>query len=124
MNEEELRKLDWLADLMDNKFVVPGSDIRIGLDGLLGLIPGIGDTAGLAVAGYIIHKAHKFGIHPMVLMHMGYNVFIDWLIGLVPFVGDMFDVAWKANRKNVDIIKERMRTGDLYAKKKDGVYKV
>ena len=124
MDDHEIRKLDRLADLMDNAFVIPGTNTRIGLDAVLGLIPGIGDTAGLAVAGYIIHKAHKNGVHPVLLMHMAGNVFMDWLVGLVPFVGDIFDVGFKANRRNVDILKNHLKTGDIRATKKDGVYQV
>ncbi len=124
MNEHDIRKLDQLADLMDNAFIIPGTKIRIGLDAILGLLPGIGDTAALAVAGYIIHKAHKSGVHPVLLMHMAGNVFMDWLVGLVPFVGDIFDVGFKANRRNVDILKEHIRTGDIKAVKKNGVYTV
>lgn len=109
MKENDLLKLEQLADLMDNRFTLPGTDIRIGLDGLLGLIPGIGDTLSMAVSGYIIHKAREAGMHPLLTSRMVWNVFIDWLIGLVPFFGDIFDIGWKANRKNIALLKEHLK---------------
>ncbi len=113
MDRNELLKLEQLADLMDNKFVIPGTDIRIGLDAIMGLVPGIGDTASLFVSGYIIHKAHKHGVHPILLSRMVWYVFIDWLIGLVPLAGDIFDVSFKANRRNVDLLKAHFK-GSAY----------
>lgn len=110
MKENDIIKLEQIADLMDNQFTIPGTDIRIGLDPILGLLPGIGDTASLAVSGYIVHKAHKAGVHPFLLSRMGWNIFIDWLIGLIPLVGDIFDVGFKANRKNIALIREHFRT--------------
>lgn len=110
MKENDILKLEQLADLMDNQFTIPGTDIRIGLDPILGLLPGIGDTASLAISGYIIHKARKAGVHPFVLTRMSWNVFMDWLIGLVPLVGDIFDVGFKANRRNIELIRDHFRT--------------
>jgi hypothetical protein len=118
MRENDLLKLEQLADLMDNRFVIPGTDIRLGLDAILGLLPGIGDTASLAVSGYIIHKARKAGVHPFLLSRMGYNVFLDWLVGLVPFVGDLFDVSIKANKKNVELLRAHFKTAPYEMTKK------
>lgn len=118
MKENDLIKLEQLADLMDSRFVIPGTDIRIGLDSIIGVIPGIGDTATLLVSGYIIHQARKNGVHPMLLGTMVWNVFIDWLIGLVPFVGDAFDIGWKANRRNVDLLKAHFKTTKYQTDKK------
>ena len=110
MKENDIIKLDQLADLMDNKFIIPGTDIRVGLDSIIGLIPGIGDTISMAISGYIIHKARQHGAGPVLISRMSYNVFMDWLIGLVPLVGDAFDVSWKANRRNVDLLKAHLET--------------
>ena len=120
MKENDILKLEQLADLMDNKFVIPGTDIRVGLDALMGLIPGIGDTASLAVSGYIIHKARENGVHPILLSRMTWNVFMDWLIGLVPLVGDIFDVGFKANRRNIALIREHFRTRPVDTDSKSG----
>lgn len=105
MNDRELDRLDRLANLMDQQFLIPGSDIRVGLDSIIGLIPGIGDTASLAVSGYIVHRAWKAGVSPLILSRMIWNIFVDWIIGIIPFFGDLFDVGWKANRRNVDMLK-------------------
>lgn len=118
MKENDLLKLDQLADLMDNKFVIPGTDIRIGLDPILGLVPGIGDTLSLLISGYIIHQAHKADAHPVLLARMVWNVFIDWLIGIIPFFGDIFDVGWKANRMNVDLLKAHLKTAKYESDRK------
>jgi len=107
--ERELQKLQALADWMDSKFVVPGTKIRFGLDSILGLIPGVGDTAGAAVTAYIIARAHKYNVPFHIKMKMGWNAFIDWLIGLIPFFGVIFDVGFKANRKNVALLIEHLK---------------
>ncbi len=109
MDDNELLKLDQLADLMDNKFVIPGTDIRVGLDSIIGLVPGIGDTASLAVSAYIIMKARQHGVHPWLISRMTWNVMIDFMLGLVPLAGDIFDVGWKANRRNVDLLKAHFK---------------
>jgi hypothetical protein len=109
MNESELRLLDKLADVMDQRFIIPGTSIPVGLDSIIGLIPGIGDTATLAVSAFILHKARPH-VPPVIMGRMMWNVFLDWLIGLVPFFGDIFDVGWKANRRNVDLLKAHLRT--------------
>jgi hypothetical protein len=118
MKENDLLKLDQLADLMDNKLVIPGTNIRLGLDSIIGLIPGIGDTLSLAVSGYIVHQAHKAGVHPFLLSRMLYNIFVDWLIGIVPFFGDIFDVGFKANRRNVDLLKAHLKTAKFETDRK------
>ena len=110
MNEANLLKLERLAELMDDRFVIPGTDIRIGLDAVMGLVPGIGDTASLLVSAYIIHKSRKAGVQPFIISRMGYNVFVDWLIGLVPLFGDIFDIGFHANRKNIDLLKGHFKT--------------
>lgn len=110
MRKNDIIKLEQLADLMDNRLIIPGTNIRVGLDAILGLVPGIGDTISLAISGYIIHKAREHGAHPLVLSRMTWNVLIDWLIGLVPIVGDAFDVGWKANRMNIDLLKNHLKS--------------
>lgn len=120
MKENDIVKLEQLADLMDNQFVIPGTDIRIGLDAIMGLIPGIGDTLSMAVSAYIINQARKGGVHPFLLSRMTYNVFLDWLVGLVPLVGDIFDVGFKANRRNIVLIRDHFRTRPVEKDSKSG----
>ena len=91
---------------MDSKFQLPGTKINLGLDTIIALIPGIGDTVGLGVAGYIVMRGAQIGVDKHKLAAMSVNIFIDWLIGLIPIIGDLFDVGWKANNRNAQIIRQ------------------
>ncbi len=105
---DPLNELEQLARLMDTAFEIPGLGVKFGLDALIGLIPGLGDTLTGLVSLYIIGAASRFGLPRVTLMRMGANVALDWLFGCIPFVGDLFDVAWKANRMNVDIVRRHL----------------
>lgn len=106
--EAQLVHLESLAKLMDAQFNIPLLPIPIGLDTIVGLIPGVGDTISLGVAGYIVHGAHRINMPVSHLTRMGGNIFIDWLIGLVPIIGDLFDVGWRGNMRNVKIAREHL----------------
>lgn len=105
-----LQELDDIASWMDAKFSVPGTDIRFGFDSLIGLIPGIGDTIGLAVSGYIFHRAVQHGVPHHIKLQMIFNIFIDWVIGIIPLLGDLFDVKWRANTRNVALLRQHFQT--------------
>ena len=102
---QAVEHVEGLAQLMDSQFALPGTRIRLGLDAIVGLIPGIGDTLNLGVAGYIVSRAHLAGTPKRHLARMLFNIFTDWLIGLVPLVGDLFDVGWKANLRNAAVMR-------------------
>lgn len=109
MNKDDLlSELDQIASWMDARFIVPGTSIRFGLDSVIGLIPGIGDTIGLGISGYIFHRAVQHGVPHHIKLNMLFNIFIDWLIGLIPLLGDLFDVKWKANTKNVALLRKHL----------------
>jgi hypothetical protein len=93
-----------VAELMDDAIPIPGTSLRIGLDPILGLIPGIGDVLGAAVSTWILVAASRLGAPPSVLARMGVNVAVDAVFGLLPFAGDLFDVGWKANRRNARLL--------------------
>ena len=112
ISEEEIQKLEKMADWMDSRFKIPGTSIRFGFDSILGLIPGIGDTVTLATTGYLISRAHSYKLPWHVKTTMLWNLFVDWIIGLVPLLGDIFDVGWKANQKNVALIKKYIDRAD------------
>ncbi len=96
--------LDHLAHLLDDCFRVPGTDIRFGLDGIIGLVPAIGDViAGLASC-ILIFAAWVRGVPYVTLARMVVNLGLDVIIGAVPFLGDAFDIAWKANRRNYKLL--------------------
>jgi hypothetical protein len=92
--------------LLDTAFVVPGTSIRFGVDGLIGLVPGIGDAVTTALSLYIVHEAWQLGAPRRVITRMLANVALDGFIGAVPVAGDVFDVMWRANKRNVRILRE------------------
>lgn len=106
IKQDDLDKLQSMADWMDSRFKIPGTSIRFGLDSLLGLIPGVGDTVTLVSTVYLMGRARSFQLPWHVNLLMIFNTFVDWLIGLIPLIGDLFDIGWKANQRNVALIKK------------------
>lgn len=104
----QLEHIEKLAKMMDSQFALPGTQIRLGIDTLIGLIPGIGDTLSLGIAGYIVAHSAKMGVKKRTLTKMGYNIFVDWLIGLVPLIGDIFDVGWRGNNRNAALLRRSL----------------
>lgn len=98
------RRLARLAWLLDSSIPLPGGRWRIGLDPLLGLIPGLGDVLGVLLSSYIVREAASAGAPPSVLARMAFNVALEGLVGLIPLVGDLFDAAFKANQRNVALL--------------------
>jgi hypothetical protein len=98
------KRLKRYAELLDNRFVIPGTKIRFGWDVIIGLIPGIGDAISLLLSLLIIVDAIKIKTHKSIIFRMLINVFIEFLVGIVPILGDAFDVYWKANLKNLDLL--------------------
>lgn len=123
--ETTVESIEALASLMDSKFQLPGTKINLGLDTIIGLIPGIGDTVGLGIAGYIVMRGAHIGVPKHKLAAMGANIFVDWLIGLIPIIGDLFDMGWKANNRNAQIIREHfeenLRTKVITPDNNDGL---
>jgi len=101
------RSIERLSWLMDDLFRIPGLNWRFGLDALVGLIPGLGDTATSLVSFYILVAAVKYRVPKITLLRMGLNIGIDYVLGSLPLVGDLFDAWWKSNHKNVDLLRER-----------------
>jgi hypothetical protein len=99
--EERLAQLEWIADLLDSRFVLPGTNIRFGLDGVIGLIPIAGDILSALISFYLISRASELGLSPWVKTRMVWNVALDTVVGAVPVLGDMFDVSFKSNRRNI-----------------------
>ncbi|HET9528268.1 MAG TPA: DUF4112 domain-containing protein [Pyrinomonadaceae bacterium] len=101
------KSLDNLAWLMDDLFRVPVLGWRFGLDALIGLIPGFGDTATSLVSFYILVSAVRYRVPKITLLRMGFNVGIDYVVGSLPLVGDFLDAWWKSNQRNLDLLRER-----------------
>jgi hypothetical protein len=100
-----LVRLRQLATLLDTAIRLPGG-IRVGADAIIGLAPGIGDAITTLMAAYIVYEAKRLGLPRHKILRMAANVGIDSLVGAVPIIGDIFDVAFKANIRNLKIIED------------------
>ncbi|HLU07746.1 MAG TPA: DUF4112 domain-containing protein [Woeseiaceae bacterium] len=107
MTEVPPRRLKTIAYLMDESIRLPGG-YRIGWDGIIGLVPGIGDVAGLAVSAYIIAESARLGASKSVLLRMSANAAIDAILGAIPVLGDLFDFTFKANRRNLHLLQSQL----------------
>ncbi|MGA8108341.1 MAG: DUF4112 domain-containing protein [Acidobacteriaceae bacterium] len=103
------RNLDLFAHLLDDVFRIPGTRIRLGLDGLIGLIPGLGDVLAGIASFVLIFAAWVRGVPYVTLLRMMINLALDVLIGAIPLFGDIFDIAWKANRRNYLLMTRHLR---------------
>ena len=115
MNEpapQRLKRLDRLAVLLDESIRIPGIGYRIGYDALIGLIPGIGDVAGLAIGTYVVFEAARFRLPASTILRMVTNVALEALIGLIPVAGDVFDATYKANLRNIRLLHKRLEVPD------------
>lgn len=102
--EESLEMLSrWLDDLIR----IPVIGWRFGLDALIGLVPGVGDTVTTIASFYILVAGVRYGVPKITLLRMAFNIAIDYLVGIFPFAGDAFDLFWKSNSKNLDLLKKR-----------------
>lgn len=106
--QQTLQRARSLARLLDSSIRVPGTRFRFGIDPLLGLIPGVGDVAGLALAGSILVAAARLGVPRASLLRMGANVGVDALVGMIPLLGDLFDAGWRANVRNMRLIEAHL----------------
>ena len=97
-------RLSRLAWLLDSSIPIPGTSFTIGLDALIGLVPFVGDIAGVLVSSYIVKEAAALGASKSVLTRMALNVAVEGLVGMIPFAGDLFDAAFKANQRNVRLL--------------------
>lgn len=112
--EEGLERLSWL---MDDLIPVPGLRWRFGLDALVGLIPGFGDAATSLVSFYILASAVRYRVPKVTILRMAMNIGIDYLVGSVPLVGDLFDAWWKSNQMNVELLSKRATVSASDARK-------
>jgi hypothetical protein len=112
VNDAGAKRVRVLAKLLDNSIAIPGTGWKIGLDPIVGLIPGIGDLIGAVLSGYIILEAARAEASAFTLMRMVTNVGIDTLLGAVPALGDVFDAAWKSNTRNVALLERHLATGE------------
>lgn len=102
-----LQRLRALSRLLDSAIRLPGG-FRVGLDGIIGLIPGFGDLAGSVASSYIIIESARLGASTSTLLRMVLNVLVESVVGLIPFLGDLFDIVWKANEKNMALMERQL----------------
>ena len=105
---ERIARLDALASLLDTAFIVPGTNIRFGIDALIGLVPGIGDAVTTLMSLYIVREARELGAPRHLIARMLVNVALDSVVGAVPLLGDAFDVMWRANRRNMALLQQHL----------------
>ena len=105
--------IDKLADLLDAKWVLPGTTWRFGLDSVIGLVPGVGDAVTTLMGAYIIVRARELGAPIHLQAAMVGNLVIDALVGAVPLLGDVFDFAFRSNAKNVRMLKRHLDKREL-----------
>jgi hypothetical protein len=105
---ERIARIDALANLLDTAFIVPGTNIRFGIDAMIGLIPGIGDAITTLMSLYIVREARELGAPRHLIARMLINVALDGVVGAVPLLGDAFDVMWRANRRNMALLQNHL----------------
>lgn len=104
MKEDARARLARLAWLLDSSIPIPGTSFTIGLDALIGLVPVAGDFAGVLLSSYIVREAAALGVSKSILARMALNVAVEGIVGMIPFAGDVFDAAFKANQRNVRLL--------------------
>lgn len=104
-----LKNLRHISYWLDSAIAIPGTKFRIGLDPIIGLIPGGGDTAGLLMSAYIVMEAARLGASKAVLTKMASNIVLETLAGTVPLVGDFFDATWKSNVRNIRLLEDHLQ---------------
>jgi hypothetical protein len=103
--EERIARVEALATLLDTALVIPGTNLRFGIDALIGLVPGIGDAVTTAVSLWLVKEARALGAPAHLIARMLGNILIDGVVGAVPLVGDAFDLVWKSNRRNLHLLR-------------------
>ena len=103
VDEAAVQRMQFVARLLDDSIRLPGTEFKIGLDPIVGVLPVAGDAVAAALSGYIILESARLGVSYLTLLRMLANVGVDFAVGSVPVVGDIFDVAWKANVRNLQL---------------------
>ena len=103
--------LDTVSDLLDSRFRIPFTDIRFGADFIMGLVPGAGDILSFGISGLLVLAMVRNGATGMVLAKMLWNIFLDTTVGSIPILGDIFDLKYRANRRNYELLKEHYEEG-------------
>ena len=111
--EQSVARLEALAKLMDGSFTVPGTDIRLGLDAVIGLVPVAGDLVSGLISTYMIWEARRLGAPRLLIARMVANTFFDTTIGAIPVLGDAFDILFRGNMKNMMLLRRHIEKRGL-----------
>ena len=106
LNEEKLLRLKLLSKRLDDSIKIPGTNQKFGIDAIVGIIPILGDFIGVIFSTYIMYSGIKMGVSSKIVKKMAANIAIEFIIGSMPIIGDIFDALWKANKRNVELIEE------------------
>jgi hypothetical protein len=106
--DAQLAHLERLADLLDSRWRIPGLGIPIGIDGIASIFPVVGDTATGVVSAYLVSQASRLGVPKSVLLRMAGNAGLDWAVGSIPVIGTIFDIGFKANTRNVNLLRRHL----------------
>lgn len=112
---DRMARIERVAGLLDSRFRLPGIGVRVGWDSILGLVPGLGDAITTIPAGWMIWQGHQLGARKRTLVRMGANAGIDLVVGGIPILGDMFDIAFKSHKKNVALLRADMQRKIIHA---------
>ncbi len=117
LNEEKLLRLKRLSHNLDEAITIPGTERKIGIDPIIGLIPGGGDLIGGVISIYIMYAGIKMGMPRTTIIRMFGNVALEFVIGCIPIIGDLFDAMWKSNQRNVKLIE-----GSVMSEEKNALF--
>ena len=106
---DAVRRMEVMAKLLDNAFVVPGTNQRVGIDAIIGLVPGLGDIATTILSSYVIWEARNLGVSRVAIGRMLTNLAIHASIGAIPILGDVFDAFFRVNQRNMRIVRTQLR---------------
>ena len=119
-----LRRVRRVSYLLDNAIPIPGTGYRIGLDPIIGLLPGGGDVLGTIISSYIVVEAARLGVSRSTLVEMVLNILLETVSGSIPVLGDLVDAAWKANVKNVELLEKELNVSSSTPQKSDWLFLV
>ncbi len=107
----KIKWLDNISAFLDNKFRIPGTNTRFGLDFIIGLIPYAGDVISFGISGVLVLTMVRYGASGRVIVQMLWNIFLDTIVGAIPFLGDIFDLYYQSNRRNFDLLRAHYAEG-------------
>ena len=103
-----MERLEWIAWFTDSAIRIPGTRRTIGADGVLSLVPGVGSLMGTGISLYVVAEALRHGVPAHVLTRMGFNIAADTVMGAIPVVGFLFDMGFKANQRNLNLLRQHL----------------